>query len=416
MMMFQRQLWLVTKQTFKIRIKTLGYWSLVLSPLLIALVVAVFAFVFTAMSNHNDSVVGLNVDQSLVQTLKADKSIKAEYKIVSDDKKADQLLKHKKIDSYLKQNNTGYELKNTTQGNPIDENAIKQVLNQYSMQRQAKTMNLTNDQLQKLTTAPKMKTQQVSSKGTSVGGETTKTANYILTVGLGIFIFVFLTAYVGMIANEIANEKSSRIMEILLAATSPAVQFFGKLAGIIGLALVHLLIYIIVGLISYQFISHDNATFKMIMSVLNGVDFSFAIITIIMVFFGIVMYLILTAIIAALVNDQSQVQQAVSPITYLAMLGYVLTFMVSNSPDNVIVKILSFVPFTSQTLMPARLGLQLTQPYELWIAIILQILMIIFLSRFGLKVYKKNVLQYNEGNLTKAGIMSLIGLFRRENI
>lgn len=415
-MMFQRQLWLVTKQTFKIRIKTLGYWSLVLSPLLIAVVVAVFGFVFTAMSNHNDSVVGLNVEQSLVQTLKVDKSIKAKYRVVTDDQKADQLLRQKKIDSYLKQTENGYELKNSAQGNPVNENTVKQVLTQYSMQYQAKSMNLTTDQLKTLTAIPTIKTRQVSSKGTSLGGETTKTANYILTVGLGIFIFVFLTAYVGMIANEIANEKSSRIMEILLAATSPAVQFFGKLAGIIGLALLHLLIYIIAGLIGYQFMPQNNETFKMVSSVLNGVDFSFALITITMVFLGIVMYLILTAIIAALVNDQSQVQQTVSPITYLAMLGYILTFMVSGSQDNIIVKILSFVPFTSQTLMPARLGLQLTQPYEIWLAITLQILMIIFLSRFGLKVYKKNVLQYNEGNLTKAGIISLIGLFKRENI
>lgn len=412
--MFQRQLWLVTKQTFKIRVKTLGYWSLVLSPLLIAVVVAGFAFIFTAMSNHDDSVVGLNVEQSLVRTLKADQSVKANYKIIKDDQKADQLLKQKKIDSYLKQTTNGYELKNSAQGNPVDDSAIKQVLNQYTMQQQAQAMNLTPTQLKELTSLPQIKTKQVSSKGTSTSGESTKTANYLLTVGLGIFIFVFLTAYVGMIANEIANEKSSRIMEILLAATSPAVQFFGKLAGIISLALLHLFIYVIAGVIGYQFISHENATFKMITNVLNGVDFSFVLISMTMVFLGIVMYLILTAIIAALVNDQSQVQQAVSPITYLAMLGYILTFMVSGSPDNIIVKILSFVPFTSQTLMPARLGLQLTQPFEIWVAIIFQIVTIIFLSRFGLKVYKKNVLQYNEGNLTKAGIMSLVGLFKRE--
>ena len=75
-------------------------------------------------------------------------------------------------------------------------------------------------------------------------------ANSILAGGLGIFIFIFLTAYVGMIAQEIANEKSSRIMEILLAVTSAGVQFFGKLLGVAALAITHGIVYVVAGVVA----------------------------------------------------------------------------------------------------------------------------------------------------------------------
>ncbi|MDR3241051.1 MAG: ABC transporter permease [Lactobacillaceae bacterium] len=410
--MFRHQLFLVARQTFKTRTKTFGYWALVLSPIIIAVFALGIGLAFSATSDKSTPVMGVNASSELVTYLKKDQSLKVKVKKITSDKKALQQLKNDQIDSYLTTDSKGFIVQNASKGNPVDSASLQSALTKYSMLVRAVEMNLTPEQLTHLITPPTITTTVISDKGVSQGGEAAQTAKYILSTALGIFIFIFLTAYIGMIANEISNEKSSRIMEILLAATSPAVQFFGKIIGIGALAIMHIFIYGIVGAVIYLIVP-DNKFIKMGKAIFHGVDLSFAVLTIIMVLLGITMFIILTAIIAALVNDQSQVQQAVMPVTYLAMLGYILT-LASEASSTLLIKIFSFVPFTSQTLMPARLGLQLARPYEVVIAIALQIITVWFLAQFGLRVYKKNVLQYNDGNLAKAGILSLKGLFTKD--
>ncbi|MFL1696273.1 ABC transporter permease [Weissella kandleri] len=405
--MFLKQLLLVAKQTFKVRVKTIGYWSLVLSPILIAGVIFMFGLLFNTLSSHPTPVVGVRVDSGLEQRLMHSQTIKAKYRLVDSEKQGLKLLHQQKIDSLLTQAGTTYLVQNTPKGHPVDADQLQTFLKQYTIEQKAQEMHLSSVELQALMAPPTTKTRLVSVKGESAGDDAAKQAQYMLTVGLGIFIFIFLSTYVGMIATEIANEKSSRIMEILLAATSPAVQFFGKLLGIIGLALLHLGLYAAILLLSWQFIPANNRYVLMFKDILKGVDLNFVVTTLLMVFLGIVLYLILTAIIAAMINDQSQVQQAVSPVTYLAMGGYILTFMVSSTSENMVIKVLSYLPFLSQTLMPARVGLQLTQPYDVWLAIGFQIVMIYFLGRYGLRVYRDNVLRYSEGNLTWESLKSL---------
>ncbi|XZO07649.1 ABC transporter permease [Weissella paramesenteroides] len=218
-----------------------------------------------------------------------------------------------------------------------------------------------------------------------------------------------------MIAQEIANEKSSRIMEILLAVTSPGVQFFGKLLGVAGLAITHGLVYVLAGGIFAIFMP-KNQYINMVRGMLAGVDINFAIMTGLLAIVGIFLYMILTAIISAMINDLSQVQQAVSPITYVAMIGYILSFVLEGQPHNLLINVLSYVPFISQTLMPARLGLQYANMTDALIALLLEVVVLIFLARYGLRVYKKNVLTYTDGNITKAALLSLKGLFSKKTI
>ncbi|MDU2152238.1 MAG: ABC transporter permease, partial [Weissella confusa] len=166
----------------------------------------------------------------------------------------------------------------------------------------------------------------------------------------------------------------------------------------------------IAGLLVNVFAPHYKYL-KMIKELLAGVDAGFAIMTLLIALVAIFMYMVLTAIVAAMVNDLSQVQQAVAPITYLAMIGYVLTFTLSGQPNNTFLNILSYVPFISQTLMPARLGLQYATMGDAAIALVLEVIVLVFISMFGLRVYKRNVLTYNDGNITKAALASLKGLF-----
>jgi len=405
-----KQLWLVIRQTYKTRVKTPGYWMLVLAPVLILAVIAAVGFIITATQSHKTPVVGVVNQPALTQYLKHDKTVGVKTQAVTTQAKAAAELRKGKLDAYLQIKNKQFALISSADGETVSETKLQASLTNYTVAMKAAALHLSSAQLQDLMTPPTLTTKVQSNKGQSNGGDAADTANYLLASGIGILIFVFLTAYVGMIAQEIANEKSSRIMEILLAATSPAVQFFGKLIGIAGLAVTHAGVYLVAGLLVNIF-APQYKYLKTLKSLLTGVDISFAIMTALIALVAIFMYMVLTAIVAAMVNDQSQVQQAVAPMTYFAMIGYILTFTLNGQPHNMFLNVLSYIPFISQTLMPARLGLQYATMGQAAIALGLEVIVLIFLSRFGLRVYARNVLTYNDGNITKAALGSLKGLF-----
>lgn len=414
--MTKHQLFLVARQTYTNRLKTFGFWSIVLAPILILLVIGGIVFVMDATKSTEKPTVAVVNNASLTTYLKQNKAVGARYKNMPSAAKAKQAMKRDKIDGYLTSANGQYHLTMSTDADSLSEDTLQSTINQYYMINQATKLHLNADQLQTLMEPPAFDSTVYNKNGkSSAGGATSNTANSMLAGGLGIFIFIFLTAYVGMIAQEIANEKSSRIMEILLAVTSPGVQFFGKLLGVAGLAITHGLVYVLAGGIFAIFMP-KNQYIDMVREMLAGVDINFAIMTGLLAIVGIFLYMILTAIISAMINDLSQVQQAVSPITYVAMIGYILSFVLEGQPHNLLINVLSYVPFISQTLMPARLGLQYANMTDALIALLLEVVVLIFLARYGLRVYKKNVLTYTDGNITKAALLSLKGLFSKKTI
>lgn len=413
--MSKRQLYLVAHQTYLNRFKTFGFWSVVLAPLLIVLAIVGITLIMDATQSHKQPTVAVVANQPLNRYLKQNKAVAATFKNVDSLATAKQDLKQDRIDGYLTSTPTSYALKMSVDAENLSETTLQTTIDQYHMLSQADKLHLTPNQLNSLVSKPDFQTSIYSKSGkSSQGGQATDQANQMLSAALGIFIFIFLTAYVGMISQEIANEKSSRIMEILLAVTSPGIQFFGKLLGIAGLAITHGLIYLVVVGVTAIFFG-DNQFVKLIKGLLTGVDTEFAIMTGLLALVGIFLYMILTAIVSAMVNDLSQVQQAVSPITYIAMIGYILTFVLNGQPNNAFINALSYVPFISQTLMPARLGLQYANMSDAFIALALEIVVLIFLARYGLRVYKRNVLTYNDGNITKAALLSLKGLFSKKS-
>jgi len=410
--MFFKQLWLVIRQTFLTRVKTGGYWMLVISPIAILALIAGITFVTQAMSNSETPKVAVVNQPQLAKVLNDDKNLDISVTEVTSQDIAEKKLADEKFDGVLVKQNGKFIYTSTTNSHEVNQSSLQTTLNQYTMFLKAQKLNLSNEDLTNLMTPSELRMVVKSTKGDADAGEAAM-ANYGLAAALGVLIFIFLSAYVGMIAQEIANEKSSRIMEILLASTSPAVQFFGKIGGITLLSVLHGAIYLVaVGV--FSLVAPKNEMLLQVKSSLVGVDWGFALMTIAIVLVAIMLYIVSTAMVAAMVNDLSQVQQAVAPVSYLSIISYMLTFMLSGNAHNVLLQVLSFVPFFSQTLMPARLGLQYATMTDAFIALILEIIALIALSYYGLRVYKRNVLTYREGSLAKPILQGFKHMFKKD--
>lgn len=128
---------------------------------------------------------------------------------------------------------------------------------------------------------------------------------------------------------------------------------------------------------------------------LSGITFGFGIYLVAMSLIGILGYLILASIVASLVNEQAQVQQATQPIAFLAMIGYIVGIAGSTVPGNIVLKVLSFIPFISPTLMTSRLAIQYSTTTKLGLLLVTTFSNTCR-AKAGEKIYARNVLSYSD--------------------
>lgn len=395
-----KQLNIVIKDTLRANFKSRGYWILVLSPLIFVAVIGGVAFGVTQLQGNTTPTVAVIGQTSERATfVQSAKNLDMKISKITNEKQADKALKSEKLDGVLTLKSDSATLTTQPKSEQVPKDDIATILNQLSQAKKATQYGLTAAQTADFMKPVNFKTV-VQQANQSESGANTEGANYAIAVAIGVITMFVVMWYTSMIANAIANEKSSRIMEILLAATSARIQYFGKLIGVFILALTHMLIYLIAGFATVIFLK-DNVFVKMITSNLNGVTTGFMLYALAFILVAVALYLVLTAMIASLINDNAQVQQAVQPISFLAMIGYMFSYFMTFMPNNIAIRALSYVPFVSQSMMPVRLVTHVEGWPTALISLGISFIALILLAWFGQGIYAKNVLSYSDEPIMK---------------
>lgn len=289
-------------------------------------------------------------------------------------------------------------------GQTIDSQTLHNVLSQLSMQQSAQALGLSAQQLSQLQAPAKLTSQVVAFKdGKRVAGNTlADNVNGGIAQAITILMMLFMMVYGGMLAQEIATEKGSRIMEMLLSSVSATTQFFGKLCGIMLLLVTQIGIYAVAAAIAWPFLQKQ----AFVRSLLERFDFSglwsvngVRIIGFFLI--GTLTYAVLAALSGSLVANQEQVQQAVMPLTILGMLGYFVALTAAGG-DSLIIRIGSYLPFVGASIMPVRTTMGYAGAGQGWLALGTELLFLGLFTWFTVRVYRANVLVYKEGSLGKA--------------
>ncbi|WP_302046037.1 ABC transporter permease [Leuconostoc lactis] len=392
-------LMIVIKQTYRNHFKSRGYWLLVLSPIIFAGIIAAVIFGITKMQGNTTPNVAIVGNPAVRQVMiKSEKSLDLKVSRITTQAQANKALDKQTLDGVLTFNANGATLTTQPKSNKINQEAISSVLGNLARTQKAAQYGLTPEQTQALIQPYQLKSVVKQADNRTTNGNNSSMANYGIAVAIGVITMVVVMWYTSMIATEIANEKSSRIMETLLAATSSNIQYFGKIIGIFALTLTHMLLYLVAGIIAYL-IFKNNAAVAEIAHNFSGITVGFTVYAVCFILVAVALYLVLTAIIASLVNDNSQVQQAVGPVTVLAMIGYFFSYFMTNMPNNIVIKILSYVPFISQSMMPVRLVTKVESWPAAIVALALSAIALVLLAWFGRGIYAKNVLSYSDDKI-----------------
>jgi ABC-2 type transport system permease protein len=271
-------------------------------------------------------------------------------------------------------------------------------LQQMKTMLAASKINLTPEQLNQLYEPVSFK--KVALEENAKTEEELNQARGLVYVLLFVIYFAVIM-YSSMIAMEVATEKSSRVMEILISSVSPIKQMFGKILGIGLLSLTQLAVLLSIGYFSI----------KRNMSSLEGGFFdafgfgniSLSTIAYAVIFFilGYFLYATLAAFLGSLVSRIEDVQQMITPMTLLVVAGFMIAMFGLGKPDSPFIVITSYIPFFTPMIMFLRVGMLNIPVWEAALGISILMATIIFLAVFGARVYRGGVLMYGKSNSFK---------------
>ena len=221
---------------------------------------------------------------------------------------------------------------------------------------------------------------------------------YILATVFVILMFMAIQVYGNWVAGSVAEEKSNRVMELLISAATPRQLLLGKVLGngAAGLSQYAVILvaalagYLVQGRLAQAFLGDSNAAavpgLTPLVLISLGVFF----------LFGFTLYSILYAAAGSMVSRQEDVQQIVGPLTFVGLGGYLISFVAINAIDATWVRVLSFVPFVSPFLFPQRMLLSDVAPWEYVLVIGLTLLAILGALWVAARIYAAGVLLYGQ--------------------
>jgi ABC-2 type transport system permease protein len=213
-----------------------------------------------------------------------------------------------------------------------------------------------------------------------------------------ILTFMAILTYGTWVAQSVAEEKSGRVMELLITAATPRQLLTGKVLGTGAAGLTQYVVIVaavVIGLVASGPVSTmlgvDRLPFE-----LPELEASFVLTFSAFFLLGFLLFSTLYAAAGSMVSRIEDVQQAIGPLIYLAMGGYFISFFAPNDPDGQLVAIASVVPFFSPYLMPSRMLLGNPAAWEIVLALVLLALTLAGAIWIASRIYSAGVLMYGQ--------------------
>ncbi|AIQ15726.1 potassium ABC transporter permease [Paenibacillus sp. FSL H7-0357] len=257
---------------------------------------------------------------------------------------------------------------------------------------------LTAEQVAAMYTPVSIGTQQISSEGAGNEGtaeESPPIINYVIVYALLMLFFMSIMMTGNMISAEITSEKSSRIMEILITSAAPLTQMFGKVIGIFLVGILQIAI-ISAGVAANLMLPHNASILTDFDLDLGQLDISILLYGLVLYILGYFLYALMYAAVGSIVSRTEDLGQAIMPILMLGFVNLYLPMFSISVPDTLLVKVASFVPFTSPLSMLLRIGVGEVATWEILVSLLILLATTLLFGWLAAKIYRTGVLMYGK--------------------
>ena len=205
---------------------------------------------------------------------------------------------------------------------------------------------------------------------------------FLIAFAFGIVFFTAAITFGGTIAQSVVEEKQTRIVEILLTAVPARALLAGKVVGNSALALGQIVLIAVTAALSLMLTGQD-----VLLSDIGPAAIWF------LVFFavGFVLLASMFAASASLVSRMEDTGTVLQPVTWLVMLPYFLIIFFND--NELVVGIMSYVPFSSPVGMPMRIFLEQAQWWEPYLSLAVLAASAALIVGIGARIYENSLLR-----------------------
>jgi ABC-2 type transport system permease protein len=261
-------------------------------------------------------------------------------------------------------------------------------------------LGLENDILDKLDPRINIKTTKISPEGYQ--SDNTDVASAVAFI-LGFLNYIFVFIYGTLVLRGVQEEKTNRIVEIIVSSVRPFELMFGKIVGVALVGLTQFLLWVFFITVLSAGALHmpgiipaggDGGGFADVIGKLTQLNIPFILAVFVFYFvFGYLLYSSMFASIAAAVDNQSDAQQFMLPVSLPLILSFIFIQPVVEAPQSAMAVWLSIIPFSSPMIMMARISFDVPL-WQLLVSMLSIIVTFLFTTWVAAKIYRVGILTY----------------------
>ncbi len=245
--------------------------------------------------------------------------------------------------------------------------------------------------------------------GTPVESETIvlgkdSVSNYLYTYLLIFVLYFMILIYGNSVAVSVAQEKSSRAMEVLVTSTSSNSLIFGKVLAGTAASFLQVGVILAAALASYGVNRGAwNGMLDFVFHIPGTVLLSFAVFGVL----GYILYAFCYGVLGALVSKTEDVSRISGPLMFIYIVSFLVTMFQMTNSDGILMKVFSFIPFTSPNAMFVRVAMGNVAAWEVALSLVILAASIVVIAVGGARIYRMGTLMYgNPIKLSRAFKMS----------
>jgi ABC-2 type transport system permease protein len=244
-----------------------------------------------------------------------------------------------------------------------------------------------------------LQTQKVTEgKITGESGET----SFLLAYIVDMFMYISLLLYGVQVLSSVIEEKTTRIVEVLISSLSPFQLLLGKVIGVGAVGLLQLAIWSVTGLyVTTAFGGRSGDLAAGPEAVPAGFQMptvSPELVVVMLLFFllGFFLYAGLYAAVGSMCSTQQEAQQTATPVTMIVVIGMIFMFSLINEPSGGLARIMTFIPFFTPLVIPVRYAISPLPLAEVLLGVAVMVLGIIAVIWVGARIYRVGILSYGK--------------------
>ena len=234
---------------------------------------------------------------------------------------------------------------------------------------------------------------QITSEVENLGKD--QMQNFFYTYIMIFALYMVILLYGQMVATNVATEKSSRAMEVLITSAKPTGMMFGKVIASCIAGLVQLVAVFGSALVFYN-LNKSYWGDNMIIDSIFNIPPELFVYMLIFFILGFLIYAFMYGAVGSTASKLEDINTSVMPITMLFVVAFVvvMTSMSSSNIDNTLMTVCSYIPFTSPMDMFTRICMSTVPMYEILVSIAILIGSTVGVGFIAAKIYRAGVLLY----------------------